>query len=145
MIKDIISFVVAGKKFAIDFQRTPIILTAKDYLTKNGNGLVLSNFRFEEEIVEIIDLAGYLQIEELSITDSSKILVGEMESNMFGLVVDKVVEIVNLNGAGISLENNFDNSELELTSNSVEISGENLALINVDNLLQHTKFKMKSG
>jgi len=144
MIKDIISFVAADKKFAIDFQRTPIILSAKDYLTKNGKGMILGNFRFEDENVEIIDLAGYLHIEELPISDSTKILVGEMESNMFGLVVDKVLEIINLTGFGVNFYDTLDNSELELACNNIEISGENLELINIDNLLKHTKFKMKS-
>ena len=135
MIKDIISFVTANQKFAIDFQITPIILRASDYLSakKSKSNSENEKIHFEGEIVDIIDLAWTLKLGKSSLIDSSRILVGEIDGKLVGLLVDKVLEIINLNGDSNELNDSLN------TDPFLEVSGEKLRLVDLKLLLKKSK------
>jgi len=141
MIKDIISFEIASQKFAVDFQKTPIILRAKDYLNPShiGAGLSLDKIHFENEVIELIDLANILNFETLPLSDSSRILVGEIGGVMFGLLVDKVVEIINLSIEFEDFENTISVKEY------IDVSSEKLRVINVNDLLRKSNLNINMG
>ena len=135
MIKDIISFVTANQKFAIDFQITPIILRASDYLSakKSKSNSENEKIHFEGEIVDIIDLAWTLKLGKSSLIDTSRILVGEIDGKLVGLLVDKVLEIINLNGDSHELNDSLN------TDPFLEVSGEKLRLVDLKLLLKKSK------
>ena len=135
MIKDIISFVTANQKFAIDFQITPIILRASDYLSakKSKSNSENEKIHFEGEIVDIIDLAWTLKLGKSSLIDTSRILVGEIDGKLVGLLVDKVLEIINLNGDSNELNDSLN------TDPFLEVSGEKLRLVDLKLLLKKSK------
>jgi len=140
MIQDIISFSMSNNSYAVELQKAPIILSATDYLPTNFQ---LQNshyyFKFSNIKVELINLAKILRDGNTNITESSKILVGEKGDELFGMLVDSVIEIVNLNG---ELDNNFF-EELNESSNviagRVEISGEKLKMIDIEEILKFIK------
>lgn len=141
MIQDIISFSMSSNCYAVELQKAPIILSATDYLPSNFQ-LDNSNyyFKFSNLNVELINLSKFLNHQSSNITKSSKILVGEKGDKLFGMLVDSVKEIVNLNG---DLENNFyeeiSNSSTYFTG-CIEISGEKLKMIDIDEILRATEF-----
>ena len=123
--------------YAVELQKAPIILSATDYLPTNFQ---LENskhyFKFSNLKVELINLAKVLRDGNAGITKTSKILVGEKGDKLFGMLVDSVIEIVNLNG---ELENNFFeelNDKPNVFAGSVEISGEKLKMINIEEILK---------
>jgi purine-binding chemotaxis protein CheW len=138
MIKDIISFVTANQKFAIDFQKTPIILRAKEYLNqeKIKNIKEIEKVYFEGEVIDVVDLAHILKLGRSSLLESSRLLVGEIEGKMYGFLVDKVIEIINLNGETLEMNNSMQIEEF------IEISGEKLRLIDLKLILKNSNFKI---
>ncbi|MCP5063072.1 MAG: hypothetical protein GY936_11505 [Ignavibacteriae bacterium] len=137
MIQDIISFSISNNCYAVELQKAPIILSATDYLPTN---FLLENsnyyFKFSNLKVELINLAKVLRDRNANITKSSKILVGEKGDELFGILVDSVIEIVNLNG---DLENNFYeelNDHPNVFAGSIELSGEKLKMIDINELLK---------
>ena len=138
MIKDIISFVTANQKFAIDFQKTPIILRAKEYLNqeKIKNIKEIEKVYFEGEVIDVVDLAHILKLGRSSLLESSRLLVGEIEGKMYGFLVDKVIEIINLNGETLEMNNSMQFEEF------IEISGEKLRLIDLKLILKNSNFKI---
>ena len=140
MIKDIISFVTADQKFAIDFQTTPIILRANDYIKskKLENGIHIEKVHFEGEVIELIDLAHILNLGGSLLRDSSRLLVGEIDGKMYGLLVDKVIEIINLNGDRYEFQNVVD------ADGHIEVLGEKLKVIDMNHLLKLSNIKIST-
>jgi chemotaxis signal transduction protein len=140
MIKDIISFVTANQKFAIDFQTTPIILRANDYIkSKQLENLMQSEkVHFEGEVVELIDLGHILELGNSIIGESSRLLVGEIDGRMYGLLVDKVIEIINLNGDRYEFQNVVD------SDGQIDLLGKKLKVIDINNLLKSSKIKIST-
>lgn len=137
MIQDIISFSMSNNCYAVELQKAPIILSATDYLPTNFQ---LENskyyFKFSNLKVELINLAKILRDGNNGITKTSKILVGEKGDQLFGMLVDSVIEIVNLNG---ELENNYfeeSNNNHNVFAGCVEISGEKLKMIDIEEILK---------
>ncbi len=96
MIRDIISFSLADEKFAVDLISTPLILTASEYLPKYTKNHFPQYIQFDNNQIEIIDLHHILNIKDIKILNTSKILVGEFYDKMYGLIVDKVIEIISI-------------------------------------------------
>lgn len=97
MIKDIISFSLKNDYiYAIDLQKTPIIVSAvefiKNYVSINDTKYY---FQFDEVFVEVVDLHGY-RYPLSNITEQTKILIGRLGKNVYGLLVDRVNEIIAL-------------------------------------------------
>ncbi|MCB9210947.1 MAG: chemotaxis protein CheW [Ignavibacteriales bacterium] len=136
MIKDIIYFIIADQKFAIDFQSTPIILRTGDYISSAEiNGASTSKIEFEGEKIQIIDLGKILNLGNSSIVESSRLLVGDLNGKMFGLLVDKVVEIINLNGDAVEYIN------ADFSENYIKVSGNNLRLVEANKIINNLKIK----
>lgn len=136
MIKDIIYFIIADQKFAIDFQSTPIILRTGDYISSAEiNGATKREIEFEGEKIQIIDLGKILNLGNSSLFESSRLLVGDLNGEMFGLLVDKVIEIINLNGDAIEYEN------ADYSENYIKVSGNNLRLVEADKIINNLKTK----
>ncbi len=138
MISDIITFSISNRKFAIELQKVPIILSAKEYLPNN---FTLINrtyyFKFSNYETELINLADLLNLDNCSVGDATKILVGQNGDEMFGLLVDKVEEIINLNGES---EANFfenQNSQDKYILGTIEIFDEKLKIIKVEEILKN--------
>ncbi|MCB9220140.1 MAG: chemotaxis protein CheW [Ignavibacteriales bacterium] len=136
MIKDIIYFIIADQKFAIDFQSTPIILRTGVYISSAEiNGATKREIEFEGEKIQIIDLGKILNLGKSSLFESSRLLVGDLNGEMFGLLVDKVIEIINLNGDAIEYEN------ADYSENYIKVSGNNLRLVEADKIINNLKTK----
>ena len=137
MIYDIITFAISKQKFAVELQKVPIILSAKKYLPNNFT-LINSNyyFKFSNYETELINLASLLNLDNCSVGDSTKILVGQNGEKMFGLLVDEVEEIINLNGEAEAnfFENNNDHDKYFL--GTLEVFDERLKIINVEEVLK---------
>lgn len=94
------------------------------------------SFLFENVNVEIINISEYLKINSSKIFNSSKILVGEYKNRLYGFIVDRVVEIINLNG---EYENLIVNSKKDFHHENVlfiEISGDKYQLFNIEKFLE---------
>lgn len=143
MIKDIISFSLQNGNYAIELQRVPIILTASKYLSKDFNPSFSQSFKFGNYDVEIIDLANLLNTEFSKVNEFTKILVGEQNEIMFGLVVDRVMEIVNLNGEHDRCFKEPNEGNSKLLQGYLDISDEQFKLLDVDQILhtRQTNFK----
>ncbi len=138
MISDIITFSISNQKFAIELQKVPIILSAKKYLPNN---FTLINktyyFKFNNYEAELINLASLLNLDNCSVGDATKILVGQNGDEMFGFLVDEVEEIINLNGEADAnfFENANDRNNYIL--GIIEIFDEKLRVIKVDEILKN--------
>jgi hypothetical protein len=98
MIKDIISFSLKNDYiYAIDLQKTPIIVSAVEFIK---NYVIFNDtkyyFQFDEVLVEVVDLHGYIESFPSDITEQTKILIGRLGKNVYGLLVDRVNEIITL-------------------------------------------------
>lgn len=98
MIKDIISFSLKNDYiYAIDLQKTPIIVSAVEFIK---NYVIFNDtkyyFQFDEVFVEVVDLHGYIESFPSNITEQTKILIGRLGKNVYGLLVDRVNEIITL-------------------------------------------------
>lgn len=137
MIYDIITFSISNQKFAVELQKVPIILSAKEYLPNNFT-LINNNyyFKFSNYEIELINLASLLKFENCSVGDATKILVGQNGDEMFGLLVDEVKEIINLNGEAEAnfFENNSNPDKYFL--GILEVFNERLKIINVEEVLK---------
>ena len=137
MISDIITFSISNQKYAVDLQKVPIILSANKYLPNNFTLINDSYyFKFSSYETELINLANLLNLNNCSVGEPTKILVGQNGDEMFGLLVDEVNEIINLNGEVEA--NYFDNSDDsdKYISGSLEVFGEKLKIINVEEILK---------
>jgi chemotaxis signal transduction protein len=137
MIYDIITFSISNQKFAVELQKVPIILSAKEYLPNNFT-LINNNyyFKFSNYETELINLASLLKLKNCSVGDTTKILVGQNGDEMFGLLVDEVKEIINLNGEAEAnfFENN--NTPDKYFLGTLEVFNERLKIINVEEVLK---------
>jgi len=137
MIRDIISFTLSNKKFAVDLQKTPLILSASKYLQKDFRiNHSKHYFQFEDMKVEIINLHSYLNLKFTNLTVKTKILVGYENDYVFGLLVDEVNEVINLTTEyeKLSLFNNNDGNNI--ISGEIMVSDENLKIVEIDMLLK---------
>ena len=137
MISDIITFSISNQKYAVDLQKVPIILSANKYLPNNFT--LINNsyyFKFSSYETELINLANLLNLNNCSVGEPTKILVGQNGDEMFGLLVDEVNEIINLNGEVEAnyFENNNDSDKY--ISGNLEVFGEKLKIINVEEILK---------
>ena len=76
-----------------------------------------------------------LNLGKSSLFESSRLLVGDLNGEMFGLLVDKVIEIINLNGDAIEYEN------ADYSENYIKVSGNNLRLVEADKIINNLKTK----
>ena len=100
MIKDIISFCIKDIYLAVDLQTAPIILSASEYTNPNIKSMLPSSIEYEGKEVSILNNSKSVELRINKITESTKILVGELGDKMFGLYVDEVLGIVNVANAG---------------------------------------------
>lgn len=137
MIYDIITFSISNRKFAVELQKVPIILSANEYLPDNFT-LINNNyyFKFSNYETEIINLANLLNLKNCGIGKTSKILVGQNGDNMFGLLVDEVKEIINLNDKTEAnlFENESDSDKYFI--GTLEVCNERLKIINIKEILK---------
>ena len=139
MIKDIISFIVSDYKFVSDFQKTPIILTASDYINfgEITNGNFPKKFLFDEVDVEILNISQFLGLNNVSFSPQTKILVGEIENRLFGILVDQVIEIINLNeDIGEQIECN-KSSNIFGEDALIDIASEKCRFIDMDDFVKN--------
>lgn len=135
MLKDIISVIIGEEKFIIDLQLTPIILNAVEYLSiSNFNNLNDKKIIFDEKYVELIDLSDFLDV-NLLLPDSSKILVGEIDSKFIGILVDKVVEIININDFSEYAVFEKITTPKPYIKDYLNISGELMGVIDVEEII----------
>ncbi len=133
MIKDVVSFIISGKKFVADFQKTPIILSAEEFIDVklSNNESIPRKFKFENVDVEILDISSQLGVKNVELTKLSKILVGEIDNKLFGVLVDSVIEIINLNDDLTHQVKENQSQELLKKEVFVEISGERLRFLDI--------------
>ena len=138
MIKDIVSFNIAGNKFAIDFQKTPLILTASKYLPFANNLNDIKFINFENHQVKMVYVHDYLHLPFEGISEDSKILVGELEEKMYGLIVDRVIEIITITNDFkiLTIENGN-----EIISGEIVVSNEKIPLVDTYLLLKQINSK----
>ncbi len=140
MIKDIISFTLGNEKYAVDILKMPLILSASKYLPKkytlDKNGYF---FQFEGKNVKIIDLHSFFSIDYNPISENSKILVGYFNNGIFGLLVNSVDKIINLN-ENVKKTNNFNTSvESNFIEQAINLSEETIIILNVDKIVSHSQ------
>lgn len=147
MIKDIISFMIGHKNFAVDLKETPLIVSANKYLPID---LKFNNhsyyFRFENKNIKLINLHTLLGFEFDKITQKTKILIGYKDKdNYYGILADEVKSIINLK-ANV-LNNNLNNkNDKQLFWEEKEINGKKLFLINSDsNLFKNQILEMEKN
>ncbi len=99
MTKDIITFKLSGNMFAVDLQKVPLILKANQFLPEDSFLVYEYNvFKYGNTEVFLINIYELLKLVPKEINESSRILVGELENSHFGIVVESVMNIINLNG-----------------------------------------------
>ncbi len=137
MISDIITFSISNQKYAVDLQKVPIILSANKYLPNNFTLINDSYFfKFNSYETELINLANLLNLDNCSVGESTKILVGQNRDEMFGLLVDEVNEIINLNGEVEASYFENSNDSDKYISGILQVYGEKLRIINVEEILK---------
>ncbi|MFZ1290694.1 MAG: chemotaxis protein CheW [Melioribacteraceae bacterium] len=139
MIKDIISFSIASENiYAIELQKTPIIVSAIEHIKKET--LLKDSrfyFQFEDILVEVIDLKYCLESISSNLNENSKILIGDFENNFYGILVDKVNEIINLplNAEKRITDKNI--KKLDFISEEIIIAEASYILIDFERLIEN--------
>ncbi len=142
MIKNIITFKLSEQIFAVDMQSVPLILKAKDFLPKN---FFFENdfnaFKYGTTEVQLLNLYELLDIVPKEIEAESRILVGEENGYSYGIVVDQVIEIINLNGSSKHIYSSAFGKGIPFCNNVLEIEGTEYLLIDIQEILKTVNLK----
>jgi len=125
MIEGIIVFLINGEEYAIDLQQVPVITKADKYFRSNpfNNGRNPS-LNFDNKQIELIDIRSDLGYVSQDINENSRIILFERGFDYFGIIVDKIKYILNIdhksfeqgdtNRSGFISEINYGNSVYKL-------------------------------
>ncbi|GEM_PF-7088090 len=142
MIKNIITFKLSDQIFAVDMESVPLILKAKDFLPSN---FFLEDdfnaFKYGTSEVQLLNLYELLDLVPKEIVKESRILVGEKEGFSYGIIVDEVVEIINLNGNSKHIYTSAHGKGIPFCDNILEIEGNEYLLLDIDNILKTVNLK----
>ncbi len=124
MIEGIIVFLINGKEFAVDLQQVPAITKADKYFSGNPFAKRINPFvNFDDKQIELIDIHSDLGYQFPVIDENSRIILFERGFDYFGIIVDKIKYILNIdqnsfrqdeNHSGFTNEVHYGNSVYKL-------------------------------
>jgi len=133
MLENYLVFSISNKEFAASLVNVPIVLIAKKYIESTHlNDINEIRLPFEGAAIQLIDIAGVLSLKPSKLTFNSRLLVGQLEENFFGFIVDDVKEIIMID------ENDdvfIDSTQSDSILYEMNIDGRDLKIISIENVL----------
>ena len=130
-----IIFELVSKKYAIDFNKFSLILKPNEYMDGNlSNVLENAQFKFNRDQIKIIKLNNGKTTKK--ITDDTRLLVGVFENNLYGIYVDHVHEITNVDESNIRILNDKTAS---LPKTFINSDGEDIEIIQLERFIAKSR------
>ncbi|OON96171.1 MAG: chemotaxis protein CheW [Epulopiscium sp. Nele67-Bin005] len=114
-IRQFVIFEMDSQNYGIDIQSVQIIERMKSIMrVPNAPYNIRGVMNLRGEIIPVVDVRRVFYMPEMETTDSTRIIIVRMEDAMVGLIVDKVKEVVGLEGDQIenssSMQGKIDSS-----------------------------------
>ncbi len=129
-----IAFCYANYDFLVPLEQFHIILNPDEIIDRIGSPEdSINDIYFGNKLINIIHLSKYLNTESRKISSSSRLLVGEFNSQFIGFWVDSIREIINVEN------NNFDPHKLyeeDFFIKKTSLEGQDYNIINLKNIVR---------